>query len=159
IDGVAVFKHGQATFEDRSPASKSISIISSDNLQNALDYAQYKVVDLYETRDNGKEMNKNMVPFYHELELRNHANSVWAWGHFDDGAMVDTMSTAMWERVGEHLAPIGAVMLATSKVQLAGAEAIATLEVFDSAGGWDLLFGKQLLKMFRVVHDYSNNTI
>ncbi|KAG6829539.1 hypothetical protein H0H87_011128 [Tephrocybe sp. NHM501043] len=125
-------------------------------------------------KDNGKEANKNVVLFHHKLKLRNHTNSVWAWGHFDDGAMVDAMLTAMWERVGEHLAPLepscqllqmanGSIIMPIGCwkgiVWLAGVEAIATLEVFDSAGGWDLLFGKQLLKTFRVVHDYSDNTI
>ncbi|KAG6825258.1 hypothetical protein H0H92_004260, partial [Tricholoma furcatifolium] len=44
-------------------------------------------------------------------------------------------------------------------MRLAGVEAITTLEVFNSAGGWDLLFGKPLLRTFSIVHDYNDDTV
>ena len=34
-----------------------------------------------------------------------------------------------------------------------------TVEVFDSGGGWSLLFGKPMLWAFKVIHDYEQDTI
>lgn len=47
---------------------------------------------------------------------------------------------------------IGDVHLGTQNVT-------SMFEVFPSGGGWSLLFGKPLLKQFKAIHDYGNDTI
>ncbi|KAK1222436.1 hypothetical protein PQX77_014721 [Marasmius sp. AFHP31] len=45
------------------------------------------------------------------------------------------------------------------KVRVKGLEMETTLEVFDSGGQWDFLFGKPLLEKFGAVHDYGKDVI
>ena len=40
-----------------------------------------------------------------------------------------------------------------------GIEVEGELEVFESGGQWDLLFGKPLLEKYKAIHDYGKDTI
>ena len=44
-------------------------------------------------------------------------------------------------------------------VTLGGRMVKGSFEVFPSGGGWSLLFGKPLLRKFKAIHDYGNDTI
>ena len=44
-------------------------------------------------------------------------------------------------------------------ISLRGHTVKGSFEVFPSGGGWSLLFGKPLLKAFKAVHDYKDNTL
>jgi len=44
-------------------------------------------------------------------------------------------------------------------VSLGGCTVKESFEIFPSGGGWSLLFGKPLLRKFKAVHDYGNDTI
>ena len=92
------------------------------------------------------------------------------WGLFDNGAMVDAMSTETYERVRHQLSPLersvrrlrmanGNVVIPLGcwkgTVELGGATVEGSFEVFDSGGGWSFLFGKRLMTTFAAVHDYA----
>jgi hypothetical protein len=42
-------------------------------------------------------------------------------------------------------------------IDLNGVRVQGTLKVFDSGGEWSFLFGKLMLKAFRVSHDYQRD--
>ena len=44
-------------------------------------------------------------------------------------------------------------------VELGGATVEGSFEVFDSARGWDFLFGKQLMTTFSAIHDYATDEV
>ncbi|KAG6852193.1 hypothetical protein C0991_002173 [Blastosporella zonata] len=168
-----VLKHKQAVPEDQQ--SKAPHIPTSVTRDPDVDTAtKYTILDLYETRDENRGAQERAVPFYHELELRSCNETAWAWGHFDNGAMVDTMSTGLWEQIRETTSLLmpslrrlrmanGLIVIPLGCwrgiIQLAGIEALVSLEVFDSAGGWELLFGKNLMQTFGVIHNYSTDGV
>jgi hypothetical protein len=47
----------------------------------------------------------------------------------------------------------------SGRVTLGSQSANGSFEVFPSGGGWSLLFGKPLLRAFKAVHDYENDTL
>ncbi|KAG6818870.1 hypothetical protein H0H93_000737 [Arthromyces matolae] len=151
--------------------SRNASQISSSTscAPNVLSATEYIVLDLYETRDKDERAKGGVVPFYHELELKHNDGSLWTWGHFDDGAMVDAISVTLWEKLRASTSPLeptsrrlrmanGSIVTPLGCwrgiIRLAGIEALVSLEVFDSGGGWEFLFGKNLMRVFGVVHDY-----
>jgi len=96
------------------------------------------------------------------------------WGLFDNGAMVDAMSTKMYLQVKHKLAPLerslcllqmanGSIVNLVGcwkgTVELGGATVTGSFEVFDSSGGWDFLFGKQLMTAFSAIHNYSMDEV
>jgi transposase InsO family protein len=44
-------------------------------------------------------------------------------------------------------------------MEIAGISRQVELEIFNSQGGWDLLFGKPLLHTFNAIHDYRDDTV
>jgi hypothetical protein len=114
-------------------------------------------------------------PFVHEVRLQGpRGEIVRVRAIFDDGAMICTMSTSVFEQVRHCLGawkPSTRVLrmangaIAKSEatwsgtVELDGVRAAGTFEVFDSAGGWSFLLGKPMLQSFRAHHDYERNEI
>lgn len=44
-------------------------------------------------------------------------------------------------------------------VELEGITVTGSFEIFDSGGGWDFLFGKRLMTVFKAVHDYATDEV
>ncbi|KAK7040682.1 hypothetical protein VNI00_009588 [Paramarasmius palmivorus] len=92
----------------------------------------------------------------------------------DDGAMVPAIDEAVYREMKDKIggwrpsskwfrvangALVPGVASWTGKVRIKGVEVIGTFEVFDSGGSWKILFGKPLLKQFRAIHDYEEDSI
>jgi hypothetical protein len=93
---------------------------------------------------------------------------------FDDGTMICGMSTQVYEKVKHRLqgwqpskrvlhmangALVKSQATWTGALRLGGIQVQGMVEVFDSGGGWSLLFGKPMLRAFKVIHDYKQDTI
>ncbi|KAJ3897649.1 hypothetical protein F5879DRAFT_813669 [Lentinula edodes] len=92
----------------------------------------------------------------------------------DGGAMVAALDEKLFERVKDRFPgwepsvkrlrmANGVVVSAKAqwrgRVILQGEEVEGVLQVFDSGGGWDMLFGKPLLQAFGAVHDFGDDSV
>ncbi|KAH7880773.1 uncharacterized protein C8R40DRAFT_1032882, partial [Lentinula edodes] len=92
----------------------------------------------------------------------------------DGGAMVAGLDERLYERVKDQISgwepstkrlrmANGTVIRAKvqwrGKVLFQGSEVDGILQVFNSGGSWDVLFGKPLLQAFGVVHDFGNDSV
>jgi hypothetical protein len=114
-------------------------------------------------------------PFVHPVELRGKAGGmVKIEGLFNDGAMVNSICekifTLMKDALGELAALEKALRMVdgtivpsrgrwSGEVTLGGQTANGSFEVFPSGGGWSLLFGKPLLRTFKAIHSYDDDTL
>ena len=131
------------------------------------------VVDLY-IADLTEKIEKT-IPFTHMVGLKGEKGIIMnIKGLFDNGTMVNLLCksvyTSMQGGLGNllpssctlHMANRSCVPLAgrwVGDVYLGTQMVKSSFEVFPSGGGWSLLFGKPLLKQFRAVHNYENDTI
>ncbi|KAG5634256.1 hypothetical protein H0H81_002691 [Sphagnurus paluster] len=173
----AVLAHDQAGHEDQIPAPANTTTnpysadLSSTSHVN-LDTSEYTIIDLYEVRDKSKN---EIMPFFSQLRIHGPQGEIMrVWGHFDDGAMVNAMSSEMYQKVQHRLAPLrlsnrklrmanGSIVTLQGQweghIELGGIQVEASFEVFDSGGGWDFLFRKRLMTLFNVIHNYANDTV
>ncbi|KIM92457.1 hypothetical protein PILCRDRAFT_57292, partial [Piloderma croceum F 1598] len=114
-------------------------------------------------------------PFVHPVELKSETgDAVKIDGLFDNGAMVNSISKktfiAAKNLLGELATSEKSLRMAdgtivpscgrwSGRVTLGSQSANGSFEVFPSGGGWSLLFGKPLLRAFKAVHDYENDTL
>jgi len=137
---------------------------------------EYMIIDLYAVRPESCDSQKKEVkPFIHQVKIHGLDNeTVQVWGLFDNGTMVDTMSTKTYLQVKHKLAPlersIRCLQMANGNivnpvgcwkgtVELGGATVTGSFEVFDSSRGWDFLFGKRLMTVFSTIHNYSTDVV
>ncbi|KAL0067258.1 hypothetical protein AAF712_005654 [Marasmius tenuissimus] len=95
-------------------------------------------------------------------------------GMVDDGAMIVGLSKEVYEKIKDEIggwgeskrwmrmadgALVPGVANWQGTVRVKGLEVEAMLEVFNSGGQWDFLFGKPLLEKFEAVHDYGRDTV
>lgn len=134
--------------------------------------AEYKIVNLYSvnSKDGGID-----VPFERWITVQNtRGEKVRVKALFDGGAMVAAMCTKYFNKVKHKL---GKYMPSTLRLRMAdgnvtpsiakwtgticlnGVTKEGSFEVFNSGGGWNFLFGKPLLRQFRIIHDYDTDTI
>ncbi|KAF8883355.1 hypothetical protein CPB84DRAFT_1686359, partial [Gymnopilus junonius] len=93
---------------------------------------------------------------------------------FDKGSMKEAMSTAAFERRKHRLGKLAPLSLQLcmanssivksagrweGEIEVEGISTLGSVEVFDSGGTWDFLFGKTLLTAFKAVHDYNTDEI
>ena len=162
--------HGDSTSE---PADSSIQICTSNVYDTD---SEYTIIDLYAVRPESHDTQKKEVkPFIHQIKLHGlEGETIQVWGLFDNGAMVDAMSTKMYLQVKHKLAPLeksirrlqmanGSIVTPAGcwkgTVELGGTTVTGSFEVFDSGGGWDFLFGKRLMTAFSAVHDYATDEV
>ena len=69
---------------------------------------EYTIIDLDTVRpESHKAQNKGVKPFIHEVKIhRLEKEIIEVWGLFDNGAMVDAMSTTMYLRLKHRLPPL-----------------------------------------------------
>jgi transposase InsO family protein len=137
---------------------------------------EYTIIDLYAVRPESHEtQEKRVKPFVHQVKLHGLEKGVIeVWGLFDNGAMVDAMSTTAYMQIKHRLPPLGKsirrLRMANGSivnplgcwegtVELGGTTVKGSFEVFDSDGSWDFLFGKRLLTAFKAVHDYDTDEV
>src|SRR5882762_1291815 len=130
-------------------------------------------VDLYTVSRNISET--TVHPFVHSVELRGKKGiPLKIKGLFDDGAMVNSICKSAFallaNKLGKPYPSQRTLRMAdgtlvpshgcwSGDVTLGGKSARGTFEIFQSGGGWSLLFGKPLLKEFKAVHNYDDDTL
>ena len=132
-----------------------------------------EITDLYTVGYKAKEA--HITPFIHTIKIEGpQGEVVRIRGLFNKGALVNTMSSTVFEKVKMRLGP-GTVsnqklrmengFVITSKahwtgyVGLGSACAKIAFKVFNSRGNWAFLFGKPALEAFKAIHDYGNDTV
>jgi hypothetical protein len=134
------------------------------------------IVDLFDIgASEEKGRIRNTKPFRHRVRLHGpRGEVVRVWANIDDGAMKEVMSTRTFEKVKHKLGKWtpssqllrvanGAVVQSEARwegeIEVNGVRAKVALEVFDSGGRWDFLFGKTLLETFKAIHNYELDEI
>jgi len=173
--GAYVLVRDQVGHED--PIPEPADYATQLNIPNVCDInMEYTVVDLYVVRPelHGAQ-GKEVKLFIHQIKLHGlNKEAVQIWGLFDNGAMVDAMSTKAYMRVRHKLAPlersIRRLRMANRSiispagcwkgtVELGGIMVAGSFEVFNSSGDWEFLFGKRLMTVFSAVHDYTMDEV
>ena len=173
--GAYVLVRDQVGHEDPplTPADTSIQLRVPDVHDTDIEYS---IIDLYAVGPESHNAQEERVkPFIHQFKLHGpKGETVQLWGLFDNGALVDAMSTKMYLRVKDRLAPLerstrclrmanGSIVTPVGcwkgVVELGGATVAGSFEVFDSSGGWDFLFGKRLMTAFSVIHNYAMDEV
>jgi hypothetical protein len=135
------------------------------------------ISDLYsiEHLKTTKNITVEEVPFVHNIRIIGPKGEVaLIKALFNGGAMVNAMCTSAFNRVKHHLGAMaqskrllrmadGAVVPSQWRwegpIELGNTRVSAGFEVFDSKGGWDFLFGKPLLRLFKAIQDYGADTV
>ncbi|KAJ7610647.1 hypothetical protein DFH06DRAFT_946412, partial [Mycena polygramma] len=115
------------------------------------------------------------VPFVHWIVLRSEkGESVCIMALFDGGAQVGAIDKAYFEKVRRRMGKINAptkrlkmadgsvvdsVANWEGEIEIDGVRARGAFEVFDSGGGWKVLFGKPLQASMGVVHDMRRDIV
>ena len=110
-------------------------------------------------------------PFIHQIRLHGpQGEIIRTWATFDEGALMEAMSTAMFERTKHRLGTLqpsplllrmanGTIVKSLGRwegnIEVGGNRVKGSFEVFDSLGAWDFLLGKRLKNALKAVHDYE----
>jgi hypothetical protein len=134
---------------------------------------QCDIVNLYLV---GEEQLQNAyLPFLQNITLAGPKGEVvWVTALFDEGAMVSVMCSSFFEKVKHRLRNwipsakclrmangtiIPSCTTWKGEIEIVGTKAHGEFKVFDSGGGWKFLFGKPMLHVFKVVHDYRTDEV
>ncbi|KAF8871676.1 hypothetical protein BD779DRAFT_1453601, partial [Infundibulicybe gibba] len=113
-------------------------------------------------------------PFVHRIGIVGSTGELPIEALFDGGAMVAAMCSRVFARVKDRLGSWGpsdkllrmanGVVVRSEatwagRISLGGSERDATFEVFDSAGGWEFLFGKPLLRLFGAKQNFAEDVV
>ena len=119
---------------------------------------------------NGKGKN-NTRPFIHQIRIQGpQGEVVRVWATFDEGALMEAMSTETFEKAKHRM---GALAPSSLLLRMANGTIVRSLgrwegkievedicvqgsfEVFDSLGAWDFLLGKRMKNAFKAIHNYE----
>src|SRR5277367_5347361 len=146
---------------------------SKSNTENVPIVApEIQAVNLYAVAHKSRKTNNEIArPFIHKLYIiTQNGGTIGIQANFDDGALVNAMSTTKFSKVKDllgHYGPsstklcmadgniIKAVATWEGEIEIEGVRARGSFEVFDSGNNWEFLFGKPLLKTFSAIHDYK----
>ena len=114
-------------------------------------------------------------PFIHQIRLHGpQGEIIRTWATFDEGALMEAMSTAMFERTKHRLGTLqpsplllrmanGTIVKSLGRwegnIEVGGNRVKGSFEVFDSLGAWDFLLGKRLKNALKAVHDYEADEV
>jgi hypothetical protein len=107
--GAYVPVRDQVGHEDLTPKPADLSIqLRIPNVHHT--NIEYTIIDLYAVHPESRNARRRGVkPFIHQIKLHGpRKETTHVWGLFDNGAMVDVMSTKMYLQVKHKLAPLGA---------------------------------------------------
>ena len=154
---------------------------SSNTTDNAIaeiphvpfDLSNKTCIDLYTVSRNVSET--TVHPFVHSVELKGKKGiPLKIKGLFDDGAMVNSICKSAFALLKDKLGKLapsqrtlrmadGTLVPSngcwSGDVTLGGKSVRGTFEIFQSGSGWSLLFGKPLLKEFKAIHNYNDDTL
>jgi hypothetical protein len=132
--------------------------------------SQSYIVDLYAVGAKPNEESTTKL-FIHQIRLHGpQGEIVRVWATFDEGALLEAMSTTAFEKTKHRLGTIlpsrlllrmanGALVKSLGKwegeIEVEGIWVHGLFEVFDSLGAWDFLLGKRLKNALKAVHDYD----
>ncbi|KAK7021581.1 hypothetical protein R3P38DRAFT_2533380, partial [Favolaschia claudopus] len=134
---------------------------------------QIEVVDLYTVDPSKTE--KKTAAFMHWISIasaRGEKNRVCAL--WDGGAQVSALDRSKFEgmkhRLGVTSAGTKVLRMADGmkvpsvahwegEIEVEGVRVVGQFEVFDSGGGWNFLFGKDLQAAIGAVHDMKNDIV
>ena len=110
-------------------------------------------------------------PFIHQIKLHGpQGEIVRVWATFDEGALMEAMSTSAFEKSKHRMGKLlpsslllrmanGTVMSSKGRwegvMEIGNTKVKGSFEVFDSLGAWDFLLGKRLKNAFKAVHNYE----
>ncbi|KAG2050051.1 hypothetical protein BDR06DRAFT_892670, partial [Suillus hirtellus] len=114
-------------------------------------------------------------PFMHQIILHGPQGELTrVKALFDDGTMVGVMCASIFNQIKHRLNNwmtssknlrmanrniVKSIAKWSGTVEINSIKAQCGFKVFDSAGSWGFLFGKPMLKAFKVIHDYTSDTI
>lgn len=149
------------------------TVLSTNHVINRLDIEKYDVVNLYSA--DGESSRPKCLPFLQNISFAGPKGEiVRVKALFDEGAMISAMCTSIFQKVKHRLgnwgpsskrlrmangAIVPSLGVWKGKVTIAGIQAEGEFEVFDSAGGWNFLFGKPMLRSFKAIHDYGTDQV
>ena len=131
----------------------------------------HHLVDLYSMGDDSEHITRL---FIHEVGLKGREKFIKIKGLFDDGAMVNSICSRVFRSLQNAL---GKLALSSKTLRMADGTRVpsqgcwrgdvslgghtvkGSFKVFPSGGGWSLLVGKPLLKQFKAVNNYDNDTL
>ncbi|KAJ7655664.1 hypothetical protein DFH06DRAFT_992350, partial [Mycena polygramma] len=144
--------------------SPSCTSLHAQNLQ---------LVDLYLTETPARD--PSSAPFVHWIAFRSEkGETVRAMALFDGGAQVGAIDSSYFEKVRRRMGRInpptkrlkmadGSIVASVAnwegEIEIEGVCARGEFEVFDSGGGWKVLFGKPLQATMGVVHDMRRDVV
>ena len=147
--------------------------IDAFNTMSNVDPAAFEsnIVDLYAVGAKINEKGNTTRPFVHQIRLHGlKGEIVRVWATFDEGALMEVMSTSTFEkskhRIGKLQPSVLLLRMANGTIvkslgrwegviEIEGTNVRGSFEVFDSLGAWDFLLGKRLKNAFKAIHDYE----
>ena len=118
---------------------------------------------------------QNEQPFLHSVTLADdYSKEIADMALFDGGALIGAMSSDLFRRIrnriqGWHTSTKrlrmadGTITYSLAcwkgKIRFGNITIDATLEVFDSKGGWNILLGKPLLRALNALQDYTRDQV
>ena len=134
--------------------------------------SESNIVDLYAVGAKTDEKRENTTkPFIHQIRLHGpQGEIIRTWATFDEGALMEAMSTATFEKAKHRMGKLkpsslllrmanGTVVKSLGRwegdIEVEGSRIEGSFEVFDSLGAWDFLLGKRLKNALKAVHNYE----
>ncbi|KAG2352784.1 hypothetical protein BDR07DRAFT_1497656 [Suillus spraguei] len=143
----------EAAYEDQ-PISHVETLLGKDSINVPTADELYKIINLYSTGDvkNDRHYTQHCSPFQHHTSfIGPQGEVVRVQALFDEGN---------WSLSMKHLRMVNGTIIPSEAVWkgdivIGGIWAAGEFKVFQSGGGWEFLFRKQLLQTFKAVHDYK----
>lgn len=149
------------------------STSSTNYVIRHLDIKKHDIVNLYSADE--ERPRTTCLPFLQNISFTGpQGEIVRVKALFDEGAMISAMSTSIFQKIKHRLGNWGpsskrlrmangvivpSLAVWKGEVTIAGIQAQGEFEVFDSAGGWNFLFGKPMLRSFKAIHNYETDQV
>ena len=147
-------------------------IVETDSTITPAIAPEIQICDVYTVGYNPK---RAAQPFIQQLNiLPANGKVIRVQANFDDGALINAMSTTKFNEVERYLgrykpssrwlrmangAIVRAIAAWEGEMEIGGVKTQGSFEVFDSGDSWEFLFGKPLLAAFNAIHEYKTDTV
>jgi hypothetical protein len=156
--------------EEQNNGNAVPAFSTNSNVDSAV-FESY-IVDLYAVGAESDKKGKNSTkPFIHQIHIHGpQGEIVRVWATFDEGALMEAMSTTAFEkakhRMGSLLPSLLLLRMANGtivkslgrwegQIEIANTRIQGSFEVFDSLGAWDFLLGKRMKNALKAIHNYE----